>query len=63
MKTLHEPEIIRAVNGLGWTVVRCGRDEEGAFQEWIGENYEFYEEAQKASSLWENKKPLIPKKS
>jgi len=53
MEILHEPEIIRAVNGMGWTVVRCGRDEKGAFQEWIGENYSSYEDAKNAARFWD----------
>jgi hypothetical protein len=53
MEILHEPEIILAVNGVGWTVVRCGRDEEGAFQEWIGMNYSSFFEAKQAADLWE----------
>jgi len=52
MIKLHEPEIIRSINGLGWTVVRYGRDESGAFQEWIGENFDDFEEAQNAAIYW-----------
>ncbi len=58
MEILHEPEIIRAVNGIGWTVVRCGRDKEGAFQEWIGENFADFESAELASLDWEERETL-----
>jgi hypothetical protein len=56
MEILHEPEIIRAVNGVGWTVVRCGRDKEGAFQEWIGENFDDFANAEIALIKWKAEK-------
>ena len=52
MIKLYEPEVIRAINGMGWTVVRYGRDEEGPFQEWIGKNYKNFEEAQEFAISW-----------
>lgn len=57
MNRLYEPEIIRAINGIGWTVVRGGRDEVSAFQNWIGENFDDFETAEKASFIWEEKEP------
>jgi hypothetical protein len=52
MEKLYEPEIIHSINGLGWTVIRYGRDEKGPYQEWIGENYSTFLEAEKAALLW-----------
>ena len=57
MNKLYEPEIIRSINGLGWTVVRYGRDEVSSFQNWIGENFDDFESAEKASFIWEGKEP------
>ncbi len=57
MEILHEPEIIRAVNGLGWTVVRVGRDKGGAFENWIGKNFNTFEEAEIALVKWEAREP------
>ena len=59
MEILHEPEIIRAVNGVGWTVVRCGRDEEGAFQEWIGDNYSSFFDAEQDADLWKKSSVVV----
>ena len=33
MNKLHEPEVVPAGFGKGWTVVRGGRDEHGPFQD------------------------------
>lgn len=38
--------------GRGWTVVRAGEDEKGAFEEWIGEFFPSYEEAEAAAKGW-----------
>jgi hypothetical protein len=57
MIKLYEPEIIRGVNGIGWTVVRYGRDEVSSFQNWIGENYKDYADAEKAAFYWEQMEP------
>jgi hypothetical protein len=57
MNKLYEPEIIRSVNGIGWTVVRYGRDEVSSFQNWIGENFDDFENAEKASVTWEQMEP------
>jgi len=57
MTKLHPPEIIRAINGIGWTVIRGGRDEVSSFQNWIGENFDDFEAAEKASVTWEEKEP------
>jgi hypothetical protein len=57
MNCLYEPEVIPAINGKGWTIVRVGRDDKGAYQDWIGENYESYEDALNASTGWEEKIP------
>lgn len=57
MKCLYEPEIIPTINGKGWTIVRVGRDDKGAYQDWIGQNFENYEDALNASCDWENNFP------
>lgn len=57
MNRLHEPEIIRSINGIGWTVVRYGRDEVSSFQNWIGKNFDDFETAEKASVTWEQQEP------
>ena len=57
MDKLYSPEVIRAINGVGWTVVRGGRDKDGPFQNWIGENFDDFESAEKASFIWEEKEP------
>lgn len=63
MNKLHSPEIIPAINGIGWTVVRCGRDEVGPFEKWIGFNYKRYEDAEIASGEWEANEPSFGIKS
>ncbi len=57
MSRLHSPEIVRAINGIGWTVVRYGRDEVSSFQNWIGQNFDDFETAEKASVTWEEREP------
>lgn len=57
MNRLYPPEVIRAINGIGWTVVRGGRDEVSAFQNWIGENFDDFEAAEKALFIWEEREP------
>jgi hypothetical protein len=57
MNRLYPPEVIRAINGIGWTVVRGGRDEVSSFQNWIGENFDDFETAEKASFIWEEREP------
>jgi hypothetical protein len=58
MKRLHEPEVIPAAFGqAGWTVVRGGRDENGPFQDWIGQNFAHHDQAENAAREWENREP------
>ena len=57
MEKLYTPEVIRAINGVGWTVVRGGRDEDGPFQSWIGKNFNTFEEAEIALAEWELREP------
>ena len=52
-KILHEPEVVPAGFGKGWTVVRGGRDEHGPFQDWIGVNYPEHKQAEDAAANWE----------
>jgi hypothetical protein len=57
MNCLYEPEVIPAINGKGWTIVRVGRDDKGAYQDWIGQDYANYEDAENASIAWEQRLP------
>lgn len=57
-KRLLEPEIVPAAFGRGgWTVVRGGHDESGAFQDWIGTNFPDYALAEVAALEWEKHEP------
>jgi|GEM_PF-1562122 len=57
MNVLTQPEVVRAARGGGWTVVRGGRDEEGGFERWIGENFPIYQQAEAAALDWECREP------
>jgi hypothetical protein len=57
MDKLYTPEVIRAINGVGWTVVRGGRDKDGPFLSWIGLNFNTFEEAEIALVEWEAREP------
>lgn len=55
---LIPPEVVPAPFGRpGWTVVRGGRDERGAFEQWIGQMYPTYAEAEQAAQQWEQRQP------
>jgi hypothetical protein len=54
---IHQPEIVPAAFGRGWTVVRGGRDEGGAFEQWVGENFPTHEQAEAAALDWERRAP------
>jgi hypothetical protein len=55
---LIPPEVVHAPFGRpGWTVVRGGRDEQSAFELWIGQNFPTYAEAEEAARLWEERQP------
>ena len=57
MNVLHQPEVVPAALGRGWTVVRGGRDAGGAFERWVGENFPTYEQAEVAALDWERRAP------
>ena len=57
MNALHQPEVVLAALGRGWTVVRGGRDEGGAFELWVGENFPSNEQAEAAALDWECRSP------
>lgn len=38
--------------GRGWTVIYCGEDEKGPFEEWIGQFFKTYDEAVIAAHNW-----------
>ena len=57
MNALHQPEVVLAAFGRGWTVVRGGRDEGGAFELWVGENFPSHEQAEAAALDWECRSP------
>ena len=57
MNVLHPPEVVPAAFGRGWTAVRGGRDEGGAFERWVGENFPTYEQAEAAALDWERRAP------
>ena len=56
MNTLHPPEVVPAP-GHGWTVVRCGMDERGGFECWIGRSFADHRQAQEAARGWEEREP------
>jgi len=56
MNVLHQPEVVLAAL-RGWTVVRGGRDEGGAFERWVGENFPTHEQAEAAALDWERRAP------
>ena len=56
MIALHQPEVVLAPFGRGWTVVRGGRDE-GAFERWVGENFPTHDQAEAAALDWERREP------
>ena len=59
MNTLHPPEVVPAP-GHGWTVVRGGRDERGAFECWIGRSFAEHRQAEVAATAWEDREPSAP---
>jgi hypothetical protein len=63
MNVLHQPEVILAACGRGWTVVRGGRDEGGAFERWVGENFPTHEQAEVAALDWERRSPSTPEEA
>ena len=63
MNVLHQPEVVPAALGRGWTVVRGGRDEGGAFERWVGENFPTHEQAEAAALDWERRAPSTQKET
>ena len=51
---LCSPEVVRDPAGMnrGWTAVRCGRDDKGPYEEWIGAFWDSYDAAEKAAESW-----------
>lgn len=56
MNRLHPPEAVPAPRG-GWTAVRAGSDERGAFECWVGEIFPTREQAKAAALEWEEREP------
>jgi hypothetical protein len=56
MNTLYAPEVVPAP-GHGWTVVRGGCDERGAFECWIGRSFAEHRQAEAAATAWEEREP------
>ena len=56
MTTLHPPEVVPAPRG-GWTAVRVGSDDRGAFECWVGENFATHQQAEQAARAWEQREP------
>jgi len=54
---LHPPEVMRSPFGRGWTAVRAGFDEAGAFELWIGKHFPTYAQAEEAAQDWEVRMP------
>jgi|11BtaG_2_1085332.scaffolds.fasta_scaffold00357_21 hypothetical protein len=48
------PEVVPdpAGMGRGWTAIRCGEDDRGPYEEWIGNFWETYAEAKQAANHW-----------
>jgi len=62
MNTLYTPEVVPAP-GHGWTVVRGGRDERGAFECWIGRSFTDHRQAEVAAVAWEEREPSAPEEA
>ena len=62
MNELHPPEVVPAPRG-GWTAVRVGFDERGAFECWVGENFPTREQAKAAAREWEEREPSTHKEA
>lgn len=62
MNTLYAPEVVPAPS-LGWTVVRCGRDERGDFECWIGRSFAEHWQAEVAATAWEDREPSAPEEA
>jgi len=62
MNTLHPPEVVPAP-ARGWTVVRGGRDERGAFECWIGRSFTDHRQAEVAAVAWEEREPSAPEEA
>lgn len=56
MSALYPPEVVPAPRG-GWTVVRGGTDERGAFECWVGTNFSTHQQAEAAALDWERREP------
>jgi len=59
MSVLHPPEVVPAP-GHGWTVVRGGCDERGAFECWIGRSFAEHRQAEVAATAWDEREPSAP---
>ncbi len=62
MSALHPPEVVPAP-GHGWTVVRGGCDERGAFECWIGRSFADHRQAEVAAIVWEEREPSAPEEA
>jgi hypothetical protein len=62
MNALYSPEVVPAP-ARGWTVVRVGRDERGAFECWIGRSFADHRQAQEAATAWEEREPSAPEEA
>jgi hypothetical protein len=62
MSALHPPEVVPAP-GHGWTVVRGGCDERGAFECWIGRSFADHRQAEVAAIAWEEREPSAPEEA
>ncbi len=62
MSALHPPEVVPAP-GHGWTVVRAGRDERGAFECWIGRSFIDHRQAEVAAVAWQEREPSAPEEA
>jgi hypothetical protein len=62
MSALHPPEVVPAP-GHGWTVVRGGCDERGAFECWIGRSFADHRQAEVAAIAWEKREPSAPQEA
>jgi hypothetical protein len=62
MNTLYAPEVVPAP-GHGWTVVRGGCDERGAFESWIGRSFAEHRQAEEAAIAWEEREPSAPEET
>jgi len=56
VSALHSPEVVPAPRG-GWTAVRVGFDERGAYECWVGANFPTRQQAEAAALDWERREP------